>query len=301
MTEKIYSDDLAAPGPVFVAGRLTTPVITQTLKHKLLVTPGSPVGDFTAEPKTAKTGQAIKFVASVTDPNGASGQPLEYTWNFGDGNTTKGVSSTTHAYSQEVHEKTYTVVLEVKDALGKTVKAEHPITIIKEETGSSGPTGPTGPTGPPECTAGCVCTSSCGSTGGGGSTGSTGGGTGPTTEVLAAKASMAASSVTVSPSGSFTVKVDCAGKGSCTGSVILKTASAVAAGKKKQILTLASGSFTIAAGQVKAITLHLSSKGKALLKHAHTLKARGTVVSRDSSGNTYSVPGSLTLKLAKHH
>ncbi len=292
VTEKIYSDDLAAPGSVYVGGHLTTPVITQTLKHALKVTPGSPVGDFTMTPAPGKTGEAIKFEGKVSDPNGTGGQPLEYAWNFGDGNSSKGTASTvTHSYAQE---KEYGVVLEVKDKLGKTLKVEHKLIVKLAETGPTGPTGSTGSTG------------STGATGTTSTTGSTGSGTGPTSasgptgSVLSAKASVAGSSLSVSPSGSFSVKVNCAGTGSCAGSITLKTASAVVA-SKKAILTLASGAFTITAGQVKTLTLHLSSKAKALLKKTHSLKVKATVISRDSSGQTHTVVATLTLKLAKHH
>ena len=269
VTETIYSDDLASPEPVYVEGHLKTPKITLTLKHPLKVTPGSPLGSFTFTPGEPKAGESVKFEAKATDPNGPAGQPLEYVWKFGDGNSSKGTASTvTHSYAQE---KEYGVVLEVKDKLGKTLKVEHKLIVKLAETGPTGPTGSTGSTG------------STGATGTTSTTGSTGSGTGPTSasgptgSVLSAKASVAGSSLSVSPSGSFSVKVNCAGTGSCAGSITLKTASAVVA-SKKAILTLASGAFTITAGQVKTLTLHLSSKAKALLKKTHSLKVKATVI-----------------------
>jgi PKD domain len=117
-----------------------------------------------------------------------------------------------------------------------------------------------------------------------------------------AKVALAGAS-TVASNGSFTFKLTCpGGAGSCSGSISLKTAKAVAATAhlaKAQILALASGSFTLTAGQTKTITLHLSSKARALLAKAHSILAKATIVARNKAGQSATSTLTLTLKPAK--
>jgi hypothetical protein len=158
--------------------------------------------------------------------------------------------------------------------------------------------------------------------GGGGGNGGGGGGTNPSGgspggEVLPAKetsprATVAGASLTVSSSGAVTIKVSCqTGATTCIGSVTLRTLTAVSAGRgrsakaKKQVLTLAAGSFSVSGGKLQAITLHLSAKGKKLLARLHLLRARATVLAHNPSGQTSSAESVLTLRPAKparrHH
>lgn len=173
-------------------------------------------------------------------------------------------------------------------------------------------------------------------TGGGGGGGSGGGGggggeippttttvttnTGPASGVLnnittkiptAPVATLASSSAIVSASGAFALKVSCpAEAGSCAGTVTLKTAKAVVASvghsakSKAKILTLAVGAFTVVAGQLKTITLHLSSSARALLARTHVVSARVTIVAHGPSGLTHTTTLTVTLRPAKrpkHH
>jgi hypothetical protein len=161
-------------------------------------------------------------------------------------------------------------------------------------------------------------TSTAGGGGGGG-----GGGTTPTptptptpapistgkTEVLPNKAVsptvvISGTSVTVPSSGSFSVKLSCpAGETTCTGTVTLKTLTAVAATSahtaKKSILTLATASFSIAGGKLKVVSLHLSAKAKKLLAKLHTVRARVTVVAHDPQGGAHTSTALAVLKAAK--
>ena len=107
----------------------------------------------------------------------------------------------------------------------------------------------------------------------------------------------------MSKAGAFALKVDCGGQSSCTGSLVLRTASAVSgsAHKKKAVLTLASGSFTIAGGQVKNVSVHLSSKARALLSRLHVLRAKASIVARDAAGVSHTTSLLVTLRAAKHH
>ena len=148
--------------------------------------------------------------------------------------------------------------------------------------------------------------------GGGGNTG--GGGGGGTGEVLGVKegsphATVAGTSLSVSSSGAVVVKVSCpTGVSTCTGSITLRTLKAVVAHvssraqqakAKASILTLASGSFTVAGGQVKSITLHLSSAARKLLARSHVLPARATVVAHDPAGASNTALSTVTLRAAK--
>ncbi len=120
---------------------------------------------------------------------------------------------------------------------------------------------------------------------------------------MSAKLALAGSS-TVAANGAFTVKLSCpAAAGSCSGTVTVRTAKAVKASghKKAAIVTLASGSFTIVAGQTKAVTLHLSGAARSLLAKLHVLAAKATIVARNKAGVSATTTLTLTLKPAKKH
>jgi hypothetical protein len=126
-------------------------------------------------------------------------------------------------------------------------------------------------------------------------------------------ATLAGNPTSVSGSGSFTLKVTCPeAEAACTGALSLKTLKAVVASvgheakskSKAAILTLASASFNVAGGKVEVVTLHLSSKGRALLARTHSVSARVTIVAHDSAGKTHTTTAVVTLrpaKPAKHH
>ena len=107
-------------------------------------------------------------------------------------------------------------------------------------------------------------------------------------------------------SGVVDVKVSCpAGESICVGTVTLRTLGAVSASlaadakKKRSVLTLAAGSFTVAGGKVVTVKLHLSARARALLAHGHLLRARATVVARDPTGATHTAQTIVTLRAAK--
>jgi hypothetical protein len=118
-------------------------------------------------------------------------------------------------------------------------------------------------------------------------------------------ATVASTSLTVSASGAVVVKVSCpAGVTTCTGTITLKTLGAVSARyvgteAKAKVLTLASGSFSVAGGREKAVTLHLSAAAKKLLARAHSLRARATVVAHNHVGVAHTAQATVTLRLAK--
>jgi len=220
------------------------------------------------------------FHATVTNPNGGE---YHYTWNFGDGTETAAASSkatevsASHAYGAA---NTYTVALTVTDRLGIVGKGTFAVGVPQPEqppptTSSTSSVAPPPPPPPPP----------------------PGGGNG----VLSYSASFAGTSLSVNAKGAVTIKVDCGGQSSCSGTVTLRTPSAIAssAHKRKSILTLASGSFSVAGGHVTAVTLHLSSKARALLTRLHSLRARATIVGRDHAGASHTTVAVVTLRAAR--
>ena len=119
------------------------------------------------------------------------------------------------------------------------------------------------------------------------------------------RAVVAGSSLSVSSTGAVTLKISCpAGVRACTGTVTLKTLTAVSAkasasAAKKSILTLASGLFMVSGGQTKTVTLHLSSKARALLAHSHVLRVKATVIAHNALGASSTVASVVTLRPAQ--
>ncbi len=122
-------------------------------------------------------------------------------------------------------------------------------------------------------------------------------------------ATIAGTSLRASASGAVSLKVSCpTGVSSCAGSVTLRTLGAVTAGvvsaakAKPAILTLASGSFTVAGGKVVTVVLHLSMKARRLLGRLHTLRVRAKIVAHDPTGGTHTgyVVATLRAPKAKH-
>jgi phosphodiesterase/alkaline phosphatase D-like protein len=121
-------------------------------------------------------------------------------------------------------------------------------------------------------------------------------------------AELASTALTADSSGTFTVRVTCpAGESSCSGTIALRTLTAVSASStgrqanisKARILTLASGPFKLAGGHVKTIKLHLSAKARKLLAHSHVLRARATIVAHDPAGGTHTARTLVTIVQAR--
>jgi Trypsin len=124
--------------------------------------------------------------------------------------------------------------------------------------------------------------------------------------LLIPDAKLATTALEASSSGVVSIKVSCpAGESSCSGTVTLRTLGAVStsaggsAKKKATVLTLASGSFTVAGGRVKTVTLHLSEKARSLLARSHVLRARATVFAHDPAGATHTTQTTVTLHAHK--
>jgi hypothetical protein len=188
---------------------------------------------------------------------------------------------------------TYHFRVAAESAIGKTPGVDKQFTTAVE-TGGGGGGGGGGGTGG----------------GGGGAGGTGGGGSGGGGGVLNFQAvQIAGGTLTVASNGVFSLKLTCPiANTECMGTVVLKTLKAVAArslhvaaAAKKAILTLASASFTIAAGQVKVVKLHLSAKAKTLLAKLRTIRARVTVVAHNPQGTAGTATAVVTLKAKKKH
>jgi chitodextrinase len=278
VTEKITTDNLATP--------------TVEVKRTVKVIPSPPTAAFSA-PTAVAPGQTVELNAGASsDPNHS---PItQYAWKFGDGQeaTTSG-PTTSHVYSVA---GLYTVELTVTDGLGLKGKASLLIG-VEAESSPPPPPPPPPPPGPGDP----------GLPGPG-----TGGGSGGVQGFIAKvepNAQLAGTSLSASAAGAVIVKVSCpAGVGTCAGTVTLRTLGAVSAraistAKKKAVLTLATGAFSVAGGKVKTTTLHLSAKARALLARSHVLRARATILAHDTTGASHTAQSTVTLRAPKttHH
>jgi endonuclease/exonuclease/phosphatase family metal-dependent hydrolase len=124
--------------------------------------------------------------------------------------------------------------------------------------------------------------------------------TAPSATGVAAAASslaLASKSATVGSAGNLTVKLTCPSSQTvCLGSVALKAQSTHTTLKKRK---LASATFIIPGGTVKALSLHLSAKARAFLRRRHSLRARATIEAHDVSSTTRTtVVAKIFLKAA---
>ncbi len=65
------------------------------------------------------------------------------------------------------------------------------------------------------------------------------------------------------------------------------------------MLTLTTGSFAVAGGEVKTVTLRLSRTARTLLARWHVLRVRTTIVAHDSAGATHTWQTIATLRAPK--
>ena len=250
---------------------LATPEVVE--ERTLVVEKARPTARFKYAGEV-KVGEADRFDGTPSTASTEAAKITRYGWEFGDGAKGEG-PVVEHSYASA---GSYTVKLVVTDSLGLTSKvAEHTVTV-------SNPPPP-----PPTTTT---------TTGAAGSSSAQ-----PKSGVLAYSASFAGTSVTVTSSGVMVVKVTCGGPSSCSGTVTLRTLTAVSARKKKAILVLASGTLSLSGGQTRSLMLRLSAKGKALLLRSHLLRAKATFAAHDQQGKPQTTETTLTLRLqkGKHH
>ena len=107
--------------------------------------------------------------------------------------------------------------------------------------------------------------------------------------------------LTVNKHGKIQLPITCpaAAIGHCVGVATLKTATAVAANRKKKVLTLGSASFSIPTGQARKVTIKLSKRALGMISKYHTLKALEIVVAHDSRSTPKTSNAKVTLKAFK--
>ena len=257
ITEVIETDDLASP-KIEVTREVTIGLLPLEVEFNV--------------PSGLVAEQAGTFEAMVVDRNETTPH-LTYVWKFGDGTESSNGPTTAHTYKTPC--SPCTVTLEVKDAQGARGEAKAEIVVGKSKAEEEPKTPPT--TTPTTTTATTTTPTTTTPTE-----------TTPKGGVAAYIASFAGSSLPVSSSGATPVKITCPSGGSCSGTLTLQTAGAVAASHskqaKKKVLTLASGAFSLSGGG-KSVTLHLSSAARALLSRAHgVLRAKLTILSRGIDG-----------------
>jgi uncharacterized membrane protein YgcG len=266
---------------------------------------------------------AAHLQATVNVPGGAQGEQLEYAWVYGDGTADAPAKATLNGKheAQLTAEHVFqsrcggrcSVKLEIRESPEGPALAETTLSVLeseaerKERESAGGGSSGGGSNG-----GGNVGGSNGGGNGGGG------GGSSPSTPATPGpvpggevkgdqlrgnpEAKLAGTSLSVTPAGDFTVKVSCpAGEASCAGTVTLKTLAAVSAAKKEAVLILASRSFSLAGGQVKPITLHLSAKARKLLARSHSLRAKATIVAHDPAGASRTSSATVTLRVKGKH
>jgi outer membrane protein assembly factor BamB len=125
-------------------------------------------------------------------------------------------------------------------------------------------------------------------------------------------ATLASASLTVSASGKLVVKVRCPSAVSvCRGVVVLRTLKAVlaraaegsgafGARARRVFLLLATGTFSVPGGHVKALTLRLGPRARRLLSRTRLVHARATLSFRDGTGALHTSRTTVTLRLATH-
>lgn len=269
ITETIEADDLATP--------------SLTVSRKLTIAASLPAARF-FPPASSVAGEEAKFNASSSEANGS---PItKYIWSFGDGSPEVTATTPTqgHVFATA---GSYTISLKVVNGIGTSAPATH--TLVVGTSGGGGGGGGATTTSTPSTRSTPSTTTPTSTTPGG-----NGG-------VASYKISVASSALSVSRTGAVVLKVNCSGSSSCKGAVTLRTLTAVSAGahKHKSILTLASGSFSAAAGHVVAVTLHLSATARALLSKSRLMRVRATIAGRDQAGASHTTLVTMTLRMAK--
>jgi PKD repeat protein len=114
----------ATPGNYPVTLMVTTTLGQTTSTTKQLRVTGPPAATFTASPTQVAAGSPVALDGSGSSE--ANGSISGYSWDFGDGATGSGVS-TSHAYS---HAGTYTITLTASDPGGHTSQGTHQVVVV---------------------------------------------------------------------------------------------------------------------------------------------------------------------------
>lgn len=267
------------------AGSSPPPVVTHIEVH-----PTSPTASFEVFPaqdgggllqlgQSINPGEAVTFNAgeSVDPTGGEHGTPTHklqsYEWSFGDGRTE---TTTTPDYTRsfvnagsEARSETVSLVVVNEEGIESTTPAIQMLTIAGTPASGGGGVG----------------------TGGGGGSGvGTGGGGVPTTQPDRTPTSVSPS--VLAGVNLVNVTVTCpATKTSCTGTIQLRvklqTKGSPRTRHKSKLETIAQGSFSVAGGAGRRLTIRLNSAGVILLKKEKTLKVEVVVSAHDTLGDPH--------------
>jgi PKD repeat protein len=313
VTETIHTDNLATPTIVKqakIAVSATAPPPTAVLEGPTEVTlggstisrleylEGGGLGVIEAPASEATFDASASFASTAQGPN----QIATYKWSYGDGHT----DTTTTPIARHLYESVgvYKVELTVTDALGLT--SEPATIVVKVKNAPPSPTGKAGSGAPPEAIVPTVAPSAeQGAPAAGNHTQATPQGHGtPVPDVVVHGATL-----TASRTGVVTLALACpTGKSGCAGTVTLRTLEAIGARatgsprtrkRKAAILTLASGTFTVAGGRTKTVALRLTSAARMLLTRTRRLRAQATFAARDPAGETHITRVIVTLRAPK--
>jgi PKD repeat protein len=250
--------------------------LTATVKKTVTVTSQAPTAAFTAAPTTLTAGALVSFDGTGShDPDGTIAR---YEWDFdGDGAFDAEGAKVTHAYGTA---GSFQARLRVTDDDGRTASTSRTITVTEPAGPGDNPNPPTPPvvttpTPPP------------------------GNGATPPPVIGAGDKAVAAAikggTLTADAKGIVTVTVSClTGKASCSGTLTLKSASAIAAkSTKKKVLTLGTARYSVAAGKSVSVKVRLTGGARKALKKLKTIKITLTAAGASTSSAT------ATLKAAK--
>lgn len=237
-----------------------------------------PTAAFSYQPSSPATGATVSFDASGS--TASQGLTItNYHWNWGDGSNPDDTSSPTdsHAYASA---GTHTVTLTVTDSHhSQSQPVTHAVTVSAAPTTTTSSTTTTTTT---------TTTTSSTTT------------TPPLPPPPAVKAGLVSTTV---KNGQLPLTVSCpSGQTTCTGTVLIKTASAVAASSKKHkktVLKLGAASFGLAGGHRQTLSVRIAGKGLTYLRKHHSVSVFVVISARNPQGETYSKSTRTTLHYAK--
>jgi PKD repeat protein len=299
VTETIHTDDLATPTlveqtKVTVSASAAPPTAEIEGPTEVTLGGGGPLGLVYLEGgglgiEAAPGGEATFDGSASFDPNPPGSNRIEaYHWVFGDGNSEMTETAIVkHSYAQTGIYKVELTVTDMHELTSKpsiltvTVKPAPPPIVapppVQLATTSlvASPVQAAQPAAPP----------------------------------LVPNARLASALLMAGPLGTVGLEVTCpVGESDCAGTVMLRTLGAVSVSAahsrrpkkgRAAVLTLASGTFTVAGGNRVTVTLRLSPLARALLARTHTVRAQATLAAHDSAGATYSSQIPIVLREAK--
>ncbi len=271
------------PGLYAASVRLTGDYGTSVFPFEVRVLGSAPPVAVLEPPASITAGQSVSFGGSASTPTPGSAIQ-DYHWEYGDGSAADDtqVAHDSHTFASP---GSYKVKLTITDEVSNEATAEAQVTVSPGSTTTTTTTTTTS-AHPPTATTTSTTTT--------------------VTPPPPPAPGVAVAHVTSNVSGgAVPIVVSCpAGSSSCTGSVQLHTAGAVAAAvlakrdkrkTKKQALLLGRASFNVPGGHSETLLVHLSSKGMAVLNRAHSLRV-AVVIATTVGGHTQTTTKNLVLR-----